>query len=94
MHDASPSMHTSECPPCRSQATLRFGVTAAPACLPAAHRVFCLSAICICCSRYGNPDTGILQKGNSKGVSVRVQSHPVCCMTAVCAVNVCTLAAK
>ena len=50
MRDASPSMHTSQCLPCRPQPTLCVRLAAAPACLPAAHRVFSLSAIRIYCS--------------------------------------------
>ena len=50
MRDASASMHTGQCLPCRPQPTLRLRLAAAPACVPAAHRVLSLSAICICCS--------------------------------------------
>ena len=48
MRMSNASMHTCRCLPCRPALHLRLA--AAPACLPAAHRVLSLSAVRICCS--------------------------------------------
>ena len=86
MHDTRPSMHASECLPCRPQPASALGSGGSTS-LPAAHRVFCLGAV-------RSLDAGVLLQVIARGVSVRVQRHTACCLTTVCGVHSCALAGE